>query len=117
MVASIETAGECSAVGWFFADLLQKQLDVPIGIINASYGGSNVETWMPPAACKQFKDIVIPPESDEKTPWINNVPTLLYNGMIHPLVGYVIKGLIWYQGESNITNVPRYAPSVAAMVD
>jgi sialate O-acetylesterase len=117
MVASIETAGTCSAVGWFFADLLHKQLNVPIGIINASYGGSNVETWMPPAACKQFKDIIIPPESNETSPWIHNVPTLLYNGMIHPLVGYGIKGLIWYQGESNITNVPRYPSSVAAMVN
>lgn len=36
--------------------------------------------------------------------------------MIHPLVGYGIKGIIWYQGESNIFNVLRYAPSVAAMV-
>jgi sialate O-acetylesterase len=114
--ASPENAGECSVVCWFFADLLQQQLDVPVGIINASYGGSNVEAWMPPAACKQFDDIEIPTASDETSPWINNVPTVLYNGMIHPLVGYGIKGLIWYQGESNIFNVPRYAPSVAAMV-
>jgi len=117
MVASLETTGECSAVCWFFSEMLNSQLEVPIGIINASYGGSNVETWMPPAACKQFKDIEIPPTSNETSPWIHNVPTLLYNGMIHPLAGYGIKGLIWYQGESNIFNVPRYAPSVAAMVD
>ena len=101
---------------WFFADFLQRNIDVPVGIINASYGGSNIEAWMNAEACKQFDDIPVPPLSDETSPWISNVPTVLYNGMIHPLVGYGIKGIIWYQGESNIFNVLRYAPSVAAMV-
>ncbi|MBP6977869.1 MAG: sialate O-acetylesterase [Bacteroidales bacterium] len=117
VAASPGTAGECSAVAWFFAASLQEQLgNVPVGIINASFGGSNVEAWMPPSACRQFTDIQVPPASDDTSSWINNVPTVLYNGMIHPLVGYTIKGMIWYQGESNIFNVPRYAPSVAAMV-
>ena len=114
--ASPENVAECTAVGWFFADFLQRNMDVPVGIINASYGGSNIEAWMNAEACKQFDDIPVPPLSNETSPWISNVPTVLYNGMIHPLVGYGIKGIIWYQGESNIFNVPRYAPSVAAMV-
>ena len=116
MKASPENVAECTAVGWFFADFLQRNIDVPVGIINASYGGSNIEAWMNAEACKQFDDIPVPPLSDETSPWISNVPTVLYNGMIHPLVGYGIKGIIWYQGESNIFNVLRYAPSVAAMV-
>lgn len=114
--ASTATTGECSAVCWFFAELLNQQLDVPVGIINASYSGSNVEAWMTETACHEFKDIEVPPRSDETSPWIGNVPTLLYNGMIHPVEGYEIKGMLWYQGESNIFDVPRYAPSVAAMV-
>ncbi|MEA5045595.1 MAG: sialate O-acetylesterase [Petrimonas sp.] len=115
-VAALSTAGDCSAVCWFFADLLYQQLNVPIGIINSSYGGSNVEAWMTDAACAEFSDITVPPKSDETSPWVNNVPTVLYNGMIHPIENYAIKGMLWYQGESNIFNVPRYAPSVAAMV-
>lgn len=115
--ATIETSKECSAVAWFFAYFIDKQLDVPIGIINASFGGSKVEAWMAADACKKFEDIKIPPISDETSPWITNVPTLLYNGIIHPIEGYTIKGVIWYQGESNIFNVTRYAPYVAAMVD
>lgn len=115
-VASPQTTAECIAIGWFFADFLYRNLGIPIGIINASYGGSNVEAWMTPEACTTFTDIVVPPTSDETSPWINNVPTVLYNGMLHPVVGYGIRGAIWYQGESNIFNVPRYAPSVAAMV-
>jgi len=116
-VASPQTTADCIAVGWFFADFLLRNMDVPIGIINASYGGSNIEAWMSPEACSGFKDIVVPPIGEETSPYINNVPTVLYNGMLNPVVGYGIKGVIWYQGESNVFNVPRYAPSMAAMVN
>jgi sialate O-acetylesterase len=116
VTSSPETTAECSSVAWFFADFLNKNLDVPVGIINASYGGSNVEAWMTSDACNQFTDIKVPELKDYTDPNVNNVPTVLYNGMVNPVVGYAIKGMIWYQGESNIFNVPRYAPSVAAMV-
>ncbi|MBB3186550.1 sialate O-acetylesterase [Microbacter margulisiae] len=116
-VASSENAGDCSAVGWFFSDRLHKSLNVPIGIINASFSGSNVEAWMTPTACSEFRDIKIPIFSDSTSYVINNIATVLFNGMISPIVGYGIKGLIWYQGESNVFNVPRYAPSVVAMVN
>jgi len=43
--ASPENVAECTAVGWFFADFLQRNMDVPVGIINASYGGSNIEAF------------------------------------------------------------------------
>lgn len=114
--ATVENVAECSAVGWFFADFLQQNLGVPVGIINASFGGSGVEAWMNVEACKQFDDIQVPEPKNETSTVINNVPTVLYNGMIRPIIGYGIKGVIWYQGESNVFNVPRYAPSVAAMV-
>lgn len=115
-VASLETTADCCAVGWFFADIINGQLDVPVGIINASFSGSNLESWMPGEACKPFPDIKVPKPSDETSPWIGNVPTLLYNGMIHPVQGYGLRGLLWYQGESNIFNVPQYAPAFAEMV-
>ena len=38
---------------------------------------------------------------------INKVPTILYNRMIHPLLGFPIKGVIWYQGESNANNMEQ----------
>jgi sialate O-acetylesterase len=115
-VASPATAGTCSAVAWFFADLLHRQLDIPIGIINASFSGSNVEAWMSEKACHEINGIEVPPLKNEVSADIANVATLQYNAMIHPLEGYAIKGFLWYQGESNIFNVPRYAPSVAAMI-
>lgn len=116
-IASVETAGDCSAAAWFFAALLEEQLGVPVGIIHASYGGSNVETWMPARACEAFPAIQVPPLSDEISDRINNVPTLLFNGMISPLTGFAIRGLIWYQGESNVFDVREYEPRFKAMVD
>ena len=113
--ASPLTVSECSAVGWFFADFLNKNMGIPIGIINSSYGGSIVEAWMTPEACGKFTDIKIP-ESSDRTGEVNNVPTVLFNGMINPIAGYAIKGMIWYQGESNILNVSQYADHVAAMI-
>lgn len=114
--ASLENTAECSAVAWFFADFVNKNTDFPIGIINASYGGSNVEAWMNADACRHFKDITVPNPSDEVVQSEQNTPTALFNAMIYPIVRYAIRGMLWYQGESNIFNVPRYAPSVAAMV-
>jgi sialate O-acetylesterase len=115
--ASIETTSECSAVAWFFADFLQSHLGVPIGIINASNSGSNIEAWMNSDACKKNPDISVPAESDITSESINNVPTVLYNGMIHPLEGYGIRGVIWYQGESNVFNVTRYGSWFSSMVE
>lgn len=115
-VASPATAADCSAVGWFFASFLQNQLHVPVGIINSSYGGSNVEAWMTAESCQADTAIVVPPEGNETSEWINNVPTVLFNGMINPVAGYGIRGMIWYQGESNVFDVTRYAPRFSALV-
>ena len=117
-VTTPETAGECSAVGWFFADFIHQHLDVPIGIINTSFGGSSIEAWMSADACSENPEITIPPVSDATSDWLNNVPTVLYNAMIHPLVGYAIKGVIWYQGECNIfVHVLKYPNFFASMVE
>lgn len=115
-IASASTVGDCTAVGWFFADLLYLNLNVPVGIINASVGGANIEAWMTPEACMMVDGIDVPAPCDVKDEWLNNVPTVLYNGMLHPIWGYGIRGVIWYQGESNVFDVPRYVPSMVALV-
>lgn len=115
--ANMENAGECSAVAYFFAETLFNNIDIPIGIINSSYGGSNIEAWMTPEACKQIPDITIPTLKDSIITNENGIPTTLYNAMLHPIEGFFIKGMIWYQGESNVFNVPRYKKSMVAFVD
>lgn len=46
----------------------------------------------------------------------SNAPTVLFNGMIHPLIPYAIKGAIWYQGESNASRPAEYVDLLPAMI-
>jgi sialate O-acetylesterase len=136
-----------TAVGYFFAKELVKELDVPVGLINASWGGTRVEPWISPAGFESVAELadIIPnyalwdsrtdlaqkpyaeffahyrawlkeadqaraarktipkppprfPPADGKFP---TMPTRTFNGMIHPLAPYAIRGALWYQGESN----------------
>lgn len=62
------SAGEVSAVGHFFARALQRELGVPIGIVNATWGGSDVETWTSPRAAAADPDLApvmreLPPDA------------------------------------------------------
>ncbi len=149
-VCSPETAGSFTACGYFMARKLQKELDVPVGLINSSWGGTRVEPWTPPigfqrvdalqsiyqsvvgrtpgtpeyrsrleshvkaieawttkaqAALKESLASGVEPSPaypPELAPFTSNQdPTMLYNGMIHSLVGFPLRGAIWYQGESN----------------
>ncbi|MFG6685754.1 sialate O-acetylesterase [Mariniflexile sp. HNIBRBA6329] len=100
-VATPQTTGNFSATAWYFGSLIQKVLNVPVGLIEVSYGGSNVEAWMNAEMLKDFKNIKIPTKKEDFKEAPNREPTTLFNGMLAPVVGYGIKGAIWYQGESN----------------
>ncbi|MCH4551672.1 sialate O-acetylesterase [Aestuariibaculum lutulentum] len=116
-VASPKTTGDFSATAWYFGSLLQDVLDVPVGMIVVSYGGSNVEAWMNEEMLKDFDLALELPknESDLKSN-PNRVPTTLFNGMLSPVIGYGIKGAIWYQGESNYERSFQYKDLFKKMV-
>lgn len=96
-----------SATAYFFGKRLHHILNVPIGLIHSAYGGSSIEAWMDAEWLKDVEGIQIPTAGD--TPKDKNrTPTMLYNGMIHPIVGYGIRGMIWYQGESNYERAEQY---------
>lgn len=116
VVGAPGNAGMSSAVAWYFADFIQKHLGVPVGIINASFGGSIVETWMNEATARTFPGISVPRPADGDTGWTANIATTMYNGMLHPIVGYKVRGVIWYQGESNVFNLNDYESRFPAMV-
>lgn len=95
-----EDIKHCSAVAYHFASALIDKLNIPIGIIFCSYGGSTVEAWMPKELILTYPEIKL---DDFKDKEINQqTPMSLYNAMLKPLIGYTIKGFIWYQGESNV---------------
>ena len=111
---SPQTVSDCSAVGYFFGKNLNEQLKVPIGLIHTSWGGTVAETWMSAQAISADPDFAEMLEKlkavDMNTTKVNpnNYPTLLYNGMLNPVIPYGIKGAIWYQGESNASRAQQY---------
>ncbi len=113
--ASPESVSNFSATAYHFGKLLQQQLQVPVALINVSYGGSPAEAFMSAESLKAFPEIAIPLAAG--TEKLNNKnATTLYNGMIHPLAGFTIKGCIWYQGESNYDRPEQYEKLFPAMV-
>ncbi len=110
--ADPSTSGSFSAVGYFFAQQLEKVLEVPIGIIVTAWGASTAEAWTDSST---LNDLGL--ESPEKMAKMKQqTPSVLYNAMIHPLIGYGMKGVLWYQGESNRHNAEQYEDIINAMV-
>lgn len=92
--ASGEEVREFSKVGLTFARKLQKELKVPVGILNATRGGSAIETWTRPEDQPQEGEQT--KNGKKKRPY-----GTLYTSTLQPLIGTAIKGALWYQGEAN----------------
>jgi len=105
-----------SAVGYFFGKKLQQQLNVPIGLINSSWGGTPAEVWAPEEAVTT--EPVLKAAAAKLTPaaWWPHQPGLAYNAMIAPFVSYNIAGAIWYQGESNTNTNDTYSKLLGTMI-
>ena len=114
--ANKKSISNFSAVGYLFAKKLYEKLNVPIGIIEASWGGTRIEAWMPKAAALEYKDINIPTELSPD-PSKRKYPTQIYNGMIHAFQDYTIKGMLWYQGETNRANPKPYRGYLETLIE
>lgn len=104
-VPSPSTAKSMSATAWFYAQMMERVLQVPVGILTVAWGGSSVEGWTPREILSTYKDIDI--EKELKRGWNGRwwewyTPLIMYNGMLHPVRHYTIRGFIWYQGEANV---------------
>lgn len=107
------TVREFSAIGYQFARLLQQKLGVPVGIIQTAYGGTDIEAWMTKSSLTGFSDYKVPLATDKIT---KNDPAVLFNAMVNPIIGFQIKGVLWYQGENNRFNPLTYDKKMEAMV-
>ncbi len=113
-----------SAAAYFFGREIHTNLNVPVGLIESSWGGTKIEPWTPPVGFEEIPALAALAETNivasGKMP--NTTPTVIYNAMIAPLAGFGIRGALWYQGESNLmggTNdydYYNYADKMAALV-
>lgn len=138
-----------SAVAYFFARDIHRELGVPVGVINSSYGGTMIESWMPretmeatphwpailarheervgeyPKRVERYQEQLTayeaavakakaegtkPPSRPRapEGPLGRQMPTSLYNGMVTPVLPYAVRGVLWYQGESNAGRHDEY---------
>ena len=95
LVCTPETAPGFKKVCFYFARRLQSDALVPVGIINAAVGGSRIETWL------------------NQKPFETGGN---YVKHIEPLVGYGMRGVIWYQGESNEKDKREYLPKLTSLI-
>jgi sialate O-acetylesterase len=117
VVCTPETMKSFSAAGYFFGEKLQRDLNVSVGLINASWGGTPAEVWTPKEFVESDAALVSAAKRDPagSTGW-PVLPGLTYNGMIYPIKDFAIAGAIWYQGESNTGNHATYQKLFTGMI-
>ena len=113
---SPENTALFSAAGYHFGRMLHEVLEIPVGIINCSWGGSTLEGWLPYGVAAGYDDIECIAEAPEDGRWNAHTPCAMYNGMLYPLRNYTVKGFCWYQGESNVGRHDTYAERLQTMV-
>ncbi|KLU02025.1 Sialic acid-specific 9-O-acetylesterase [Rhodopirellula islandica] len=130
---SPQTVLNFSAVGYFFGSRLHQELDVPIGLISSNWGGSSAEAWVSPEVLKEdFPEFNQPfaihakladevgitfPRGQKAPRGLNQLnPSVLYNSMVQPLIPFSFRGVIWYQGESNVKQPEQYRTLFPALI-
>lgn len=111
--ATPESVHDFSATAYYFGRFLRQSLDCPIGLVVSAWGGTCIEAWMDDASLTAFDQVKMP---TAETKMHSNIPTALFNGMVHPYLGMSMRGVIWYQGESNYDRAHTYADMMQAMV-
>lgn len=124
--ASAESVRPFSAVAYYFGQVLRRELegDVPVGLIVSAWGGTPAEAWTPLDALEAE-----PRLSPLLERWGNQIdndagqansphrPANLYNAMIAPMTDLSLRGVIWYQGESNVPRAAQYRTLFPLMIE
>lgn len=105
-----------SAIGYFIAKKLRTELDVPIGVINASWGGTPAEVWTPAHLIENDPELRRLATMQGPAPYRPKEAGVLWNSMIRPLTPFVLSGFYWYQGESNVGTWSGYDKLMRTMI-
>ncbi len=118
--ATPKSAARQSAVGYFFINELQREVDVPVGLILCAKGGTPTETWCSPTVLSEgyprwerySNALKRKPKKVKKS----KTSSFLYERMLTTVLSYPIKGFIWYQGEANVLRAEEQKRLLPAMV-
>jgi sialate O-acetylesterase len=105
-----------SAVAYFFGKKLHSELNVPIGLIEAAWGGTPAEVWTPASLVSGDSVLMTTAAKQGHADGWPYLPGYCYNGMLAPLTSFAIAGALWYQGESNTVAPLSYARLLTAMI-
>jgi sialate O-acetylesterase len=107
-VCTPESMKSFSAIAYCFGKLLYDSLKIPVGLINASWGGTPAEVWVRKDHITSDPLLWSNAPKQNVAQWWTSAPGEAYNTMISPLIPYDIAGCIWYQGESNVATANGY---------
>ncbi len=117
IICTKEAIAEFSAVGYFFGEMLNKQLSTPVGLIGSYWGGTCIQAWMPREAFEKQPNLQKLAQNIDPYGWAPEGASVLFNSMIFPVSSYKISGVIWYQGEANVVRGPEtYSELFMAMI-
>lgn len=111
-----ETMQYFSAVAYFFALNLSNELNVPVGLINSSWGGTPAESWMPEESIMTNEFLKEAAALQKPVLWGPVEPARIYNSMISPMIPFRIAGVLWYQGEANTINAYAYKDMLSGLI-
>lgn len=139
IVCDPQTVKQFSSVAFFFGEKLHNETNIPIGLISTNWGGSSAQTWVSKDTLQKgypefnrYLDEYLPvieKHGANITKLIKNKkhtklkrfnhrsPSILYNGMIKPLIPFSFRGVIWYQGESNIAEPEQYTRLFPSLIE
>ncbi len=119
-VCGPDSVKDFSAVGYFFGRELSKRVeDVPIGLINSTWGGTRCEAWTSREALSEVESLKpLLQHWDEQKEMVtsHNHPANIYNAMVAPMTSFPVRGFIWYQGEANVGRGKQYATLLPTLI-
>lgn len=134
VACSPKTVPSFSAVAYFFAREIERELGTPVGLLNATWSGTPIQAWMDAATAAQFapsaESLALVERLRSEMPELSEAQlagqdprlgpgsaTVLFNGMIAPLAPYALRGFLWYQGESDRERAASYAALQLALIN
>lgn len=115
-ICDTNTVKSFSAVAYYFGKKLNEELNIPIGLVHASWGGTPAEAWTPQHVIESDPDLKNAAQKLNPSQHWPVTPGLAYNSMIAPIINYSIAGVIWYQGESNTGTASTYHQLFSSMI-